>query len=74
MSWAKDATAALKTMLLVSEKFDAQARRQKAIEDTLREVVKDLAALQIAHARLEAKFELMVDIATAGGVKRLPPR
>lgn len=73
MSWAKDAAAALKTMLLVSEKFDAQARRQKAVEDNLRDVVKELAALQIAHARLEAKFELMVDIVSASGGKRLPP-
>ena len=73
MSWAKDAAAALKTMLLVSEKFDAQARRQKAVEDNLRDVVKELAALQIAHARLEAKFELMVDIVAASGGKRLPP-
>ena len=73
MSWAKDAAAALKTMLLVSEKFDAQARRQKVVEDNLRDVVKELAALQIAHARLEAKFELMVDIVAASGGKRLPP-
>lgn len=58
MSWASDAYAAIRKIILIEERIDTLSEQVKALADAYRDIDRRLL-------RLEAKFDLLEKVATA---------
>jgi len=58
MSWARDAYAAIRKIVLIEERIDTLADQVKSLADAYRDIDRRLI-------RLEAKFDLLEKVATA---------
>jgi len=66
MSWARDAYAAIRKIVLIEDRIDALTEQVKSLADAYRDIDRRLL-------RLEAKFELIEKVATARPPRRALP-
>jgi hypothetical protein len=67
MSWARDAYAAIRKIVLIEDRIDGLTEQVKHLADAYRDLDRRLL-------RLEAKFELIEKVATAGPRRALPEK
>jgi len=66
MSWASDAYAAIRKIILIEQRIDTLSEQVKGLADAYCDIDRRLV-------RLEAKFELLEKVATSGGRRRPRP-
>jgi hypothetical protein len=65
MSWARDAYAAIRKIVLIEDRMDSLTDQVKNLADAYRDLDRRLV-------RLEAKFELIEKVATSAPRRALP--
>lgn len=67
MSWAREAVAAIRKIVLIEDRIDGLTGQMKYLADSYRDLDRRLV-------RLEAKFELIEKVATGRSRRALPDK
>jgi hypothetical protein len=67
VSWAREAVAAIRKIILIEERIESLTEQVKLLADSYRDLDRRLV-------RIEAKFELIEKVATSGSRLMLPEK